>query len=472
MNFKGISYYLSLFCFPIAALSFLNIIYSSYSNYLLNFSSYVFTLIISLILGSLFYFLGKKSYKKIDFHEQILLVLFIYVVVSGLISIPFYFSIYQISIIDSLFESFSGLTGTGFTVFSNIKYMDPTLILWRSFSQWIGGLYFLIFLVLFFSNSQFNYKLNNITLSPNKSLNPEANIKKTSYELFFIYLSLTILIFVLFSLSNVRLFNGLNLSMSLISSGGFLPTNDLNAIIKNNTQSLILIFSFLISILNIYLVFNLFNKNNLKKIHFEDLGILVVIFILIVILTITKSNSFLIKDTINVLTSVGTSGLTLNKSGDSLSLYFLFLTLIGGSLLSNSSGIKYMRISILLKASYIEILRLVKPNNIFNKNIPFSEKVITNDNIKLSFLIFISFFISLFILSSLLIIDNIDFEKSFKLSILTLTNTTNSYLYNESSINFANLLTSSKISLIIFMIIGKIELLSFFLIVKKIFVKN
>jgi trk system potassium uptake protein TrkH len=78
----------------------------------------------------------------------------------------------------------------------------------------------------------------------------------------------------------------------------------------------------------------------------------------------------------------------------------------------------------------------------------------------------------LFILSSLLIIDNIDFEKSFKLSILTLTNTTNSYLYNESSINFANLLTSSKISLIIFMIIGKIELLSFFLIVKKIFVKN
>ena len=131
-----------------------------------------------------------------------------------------------------------------------------------------------------------------------------------------------------------------------------------------------------------------------------------------------------------------------------------------------------MRISILLKASYIEILRLVKPNNIFNKNIPFSEKVITNDNIKLSFLIFISFFISLFILSSLLIIDNIDFEKSFKLSILTLTNTTNSYLYNESSINFANLLTSSKISLIIFMIIGKIELLSFFLIVKKIFVKN
>jgi len=425
----------------------------------------------SLIFGFVFYFFGKKSYRKIDFHEQILLIIFIYIVVSSLISIPYYFSIYQISIIDSLFESFSGFTGTGFTVFSNVKYLDPTLILWRSFSQWIGGLYFLIFLVLFFSNSQFNFKLNNIIHIPNKSLNPEVNIKKTSYELFFIYLSLTILIFILFSLSNVRLFNGLNLSMSLISSGGFLPTNDLNSIIKNNTQALILVFSFLIALLNIYLVFNFFNKKNIKSIHYEDFGILVIIFVLITILTLTKTNSNLINDILNVLTSVGTSGLTLNKSSDNLSLYFLFLTLIGGSLLSNSSGIKYMRISILLKASYIEILRLVKPNNIFNKNILFSEKPITNDTIKLSFFVFISFFISLFILSSLLIIDDINFEKSFKLSILTLTNTANSYLYNESPIEFANLLTSSKISLIIFMTIGKIELLSVFLIIKKIFIK-
>ena len=471
MNFKGISYYLSLFCFPIGFLSFLNIVYSSYSNYLLNFSSYVFTLLASLIFGFVFYFFGKKSYRKIDFHEQILLIIFIYIVVSSLISIPYYFSIYQISIIDSLFESFSGFTGTGFTVFSNVKYLDPTLILWRSFSQWIGGLYFLIFLVLFFSNSQFNFKLNNIIHIPNKSLNPEVNIKKTSYELFFIYLSLTILIFILFSLSNVRLFNGLNLSMSLISSGGFLPTNDLNSIIKNNTQALILVFSFLIALLNIYLVFNFFNKKNIKSIHYEDFGILVIIFVLITILTLTKTNSNLINDILNVLTSVGTSGLTLNKSSDNLSLYFLFLTLIGGSLLSNSSGIKYMRISILLKASYIEILRLVKPNNIFNKNILFSKKPITNDTIKLSFFVFISFFISLFILSSLLIIDDINFEKSFKLSILTLTNTANSYLYNESPIEFANLLTSSKISLIIFMTIGKIELLSVFLIIKKIFIK-
>ena len=69
-------------------------------------------------------------------------------------------------------------------------------------------------------------------------------------------------------------------------------------------------------------------------------------------------------------------------------------------------------------------------------------------------------------------IDDIGFERSFKVSILTLTNTVNSEMYGLQKLNFANLLTSSKISLIIFMIIGKIELISVFLIFKKILFKD
>ena len=71
----------------------------------------------------------------------------------------------------------SGLTGTGFSIFKNIKYLDPTLILWRSSSQWIGGLYFLIFLILLFSNKQFNYKMTNLTFSGDNNFKSEENIK-------------------------------------------------------------------------------------------------------------------------------------------------------------------------------------------------------------------------------------------------------------------------------------------------------
>ena len=164
--------------------------------------------------------------------------------------------------------------------------------------------------------------------------------------------------------------------------------------------------------------------------------------------------------------------LTLINADNNLSLYFLFITVIGGSIISNTSGIKLGRFYILLKSTSAEIIKLISPNSVINKSIFNSDKKITDENIKILFLIFISFFLSLFILSSFLVLDNIGFEKSFKLSILTLTNTVNSEMYGLENLNFTNLLTSSKISLIIFMIIGKIELISVFLIFKKIFFKD
>ena len=101
-----------------------------------------------------------------------------------------------------------------------------------------------------------------------------------------------------------------------------------------------------------------------------------------------------------------------------------------------------------------------------------TEMKIDNDNIRAAFLIFICFFISTFILSGLLIIDDIGFETSFKLSILTLTNTVNSNLFDLNLDNFNRLLTSTKISLILFMIIGKIELISLLIVIRKIIFRN
>ena len=81
---------------------------------------------------------------------------------------------------------------------------------------------------------------------------------------------------------------------------------------------------------------------------------------------------------------------------------------------------------------------------------------ISDDFVKSLFDIYLILFKS-FILSSLLVVDNIGFERSFKLSILTLTNTVNSEMFNMQNLNFANLLTSSKISLVLFVIIGKLS---------------
>ena len=126
MNFKGISFYLSLFCFPISILAFINILYASYFDYFLSIDTYFSTLIISLTLV-LDFFIMEKIQKNIDFIEQLILVIISYFLTSLLIAIPFYLSNYQVTFINSIFESVSGLTGTGFSIFKDIKYLDQHL---------------------------------------------------------------------------------------------------------------------------------------------------------------------------------------------------------------------------------------------------------------------------------------------------------------------------------------------------------
>ncbi len=470
MNFKRISYYLGLYCFPISILAFINILYSSYFDYFLSINSYVITLFISLTIGLVLTFFGKKSEKKINFIEQLLLIILVYLLISLLVALPFYLSNYQVTFLNSMFESISGITGTGFSIFKNIKYLDPTLILWRSSIQWVGGLYFLFFLILIFSNKQFNYKMSELTYSGDGNINSESNIKALILKIFILYTTLSFIIFLLLNIAEVRMFNSLNLSMSLISTGGFIPTDSLDKIIQSNMQKVIFIFSLLISMLNFFLVLNIFERRIVVREHREDLYL--IILSIIFILFIYLDNYSGLNIIMGILSSLSNSGLSLINSENNLSLYFILITAIGGSLISNTSGIKFTRIYILLKTASAEMIRLVSPNSIINKNIFNSEKKITDENVKVSFLIFISFFISLFILSGILIVDNIDFEESFKLSILTITNTTNSAMFGIEKMDFTSFLTTSKLSLIIFMIIGKIELISIFLIIKKIFFKN
>ena len=470
MNYKRICFYLGLFCFPISFLAIINILYASYFDYFLSIETYFITLLISLIFGLSLLIYGKKSPKNINFIEQLTLVICSYVLTSFLISIPFYLSNYEVTFLNSIFESISGLTGTGFSIFRDIKYLDPTLILWRSSSQWIGGLFFLFFLIIIFSNKTFNYKMTYLSYSGDNNFNSENNIKDNLLRIFIIYSLLSVGILSLLNLTGIRLFNSLNLSMTLISGGGFLPTESINNIITTNSQKIILIFSFLVSLLNFYLLFNLFNKKILLKEHKEDLYLLI---LLIIFCSLIYFNNYDGLDIIlSVTSSLANSGISLISSDNNLSLYFLLITIIGGSLISNTSGIKLTRFYILLKITSLEIIKLISPNSIINKTIFGSDKKISDEHVKISFLIFISFFLSLFILSSLLVVDNIGFEKSFKLSILTLTNTVNSEMYNMQNLNFTNLLTSSKISLILFMIIGKIELISILLIFKKILFKD
>ena len=102
----------------------------------------------------------------------------------------------------------------------------------------------------------------------------------------------------------------------------------------------------------------------------------------------------------------------------------------------------------------------------------FSKINIETNEINKYFLSIIIFLISLFVLTSLITFSGIDFESSLKVSILTLMNTVNSSTYGINEFDFQNIHFFSKYSLILFMIVGRIELLTLLLIIKKYLFKN
>ena len=126
----------------------------------------------------------------------------------------------------------------------------------------------------------------------------------------------------------------------------------------------------------------------------------------------------------------------------------------------------------LIKFSLNKLLSHSKPNQIYLNKVYFSNLNTNKSDIDKYFLTIIIFFISICSITILLTISNIDFETSFKLGILTIMNTVNSQMYNLGNFNFYNLTFFSKVSLILFMIIGRIELITIFILIKKFLFKN
>ena len=473
MNYRSILFFLGFNLLFFSIFPIINIAYSIYFDFLLALDNYLVILFISLFIGSLFFYLGKSSKNNFALTEQITFIVLIYCIVPLLISIPYAFSIYDLSFIDSYFESVSGFTTTGFSVLENIENIDKPLILWRSSSQWLGGLIFLLITIGTIGSKQIRIKPSYLISGGASGRNFYNNYNYNFIKILLIYFSLTFFVIFLYKLVNFRLFDSFNIAFTTISSGGFIPKNNLSSILQNNIQTFILSITLMIPIFNFFLLYDIFTRQFSFRSYYEDIHLILLILVLIVLFYF-----FIIPEEgfsnvlLSITSSISTSGISNYASSDDLSLFFILLAICGGSLISTSSGFKYTRIYILLKISYQEIYKLVKPLNIINKNLYNSDAKIDDQDVKIAFLVFLFFILSLFILSAILTLDNISFENSFKISILTLTNTTSSTLYGIDNLSFFDLNNFTKISLIIFMIIGRIEIVALFYLINRFFFKE
>ena len=461
--------YLGIFFVLLSILSFFNIIYSYYFNLYLNIDSYFYTLLISIIIG-ISSFIKNKIEIKISIYTKIFTVIIGYFLIPLIISIPYYFSIYNLSFLNCYFESISGFTSTGFTVFENIKHLDLSLILWRSTSQWMGGIYFLFSILLLidiFDDSLKKSLTNFISFNYSETF-------RQSLKIFILYTALTFFLFISLKLINLRTFDSFNIAMTLISSGGFLPVNNIDSIVNTNLKEIIFSFLMLFSYFSLFLIFNiLFLKEKSLNFFAEDIYLLVYFLVLLIIFFIFFNFDYNFSTILFSLTSsMSNIGISFKNSPSNLWFLFLIIVIIGGSFFSTSSGIRFLKIYFLFKYSLNEILSYSKPNYVYTNKFHLIDSNIDQKDINKYFLSVLVFIISLFTITSLLSILGISFEESFKLGILTLMNTVNSSMYGLNNFDFLELNSYSKLIMIIFMIIGRVELLTILIIIKKFIFKS
>ena len=461
--------YLGLFFILLSILSFFNIVYSYYFNLYLNINTYFYTFLISLIIGGSTFF-NKKTETKINIYKKIFTVTLGFFLLPLVIAIPFYLSIYNVSFLNCYFEAISGFTSTGFTIFENIKQIDESLILWRSTSQWIGGIYFLfsILLLIDIFDDSLKKSLTNFT-----SFN-YSEIFKQSLKILILYTILTIFIFVVLKLINLRTFDSFNLSMTIISSGGFLPVNSIDSVVNTNLKVVVISLVMLFSFFSLFLFYNIiFLQEKTLNFFAEDIYLFIYFVILTIIFFVFFNFDYNFSSILFSLTSsMSNIGISLQNSPSNLWFLFLIIVVIGGSFFSTSSGLRFLRIYFLFRYSINEIVSYSRPNNIYSNKFYLIDSNIDQKDINKYFLSVLIFIISLFTITSLLTIFNINLDEAFKLGILTLMNTVNSSMYNLNNFNFIDLNFQSKLVIIIFMIIGRIELLTLLIMVKKFLFKN
>ena len=469
MKIKLIFYYLRWFLLPLAISNIFIICFSYFDN--LSNQYQILPYFLAFCLQILLFFIcgAFKTKQIIDKINLQILVLIGWIVIPIFISIPYFFSNYNLGWFESYYESFSGFLSFGFSIFDAPHLIDKLLLLWRSLSQWLGGFYFLFSIISILSTTEINFVPHKYISINENSLNFENKFLKNFFNIFYCYFLLSLIILFFLNFTSLNFFSKLNLMMTIISSGGFLIQDYL--LISNTQDSLIISFCFLLSSLNIFIFYELFKFS--KNYNFnEDIYIFIMIFVIsfLIIFIFPTVNNFH-EIFLMVTTSISTSGLPLSLTPNPLLVnFFIILTFFGGCIYSTGSGFKFLRILFFGKKFLIEITKLLNPSIIIKKNIFNSTHSVKNSDYYIASLMFIFYLIIFFLSILVLSFENLSFENIYKIVFLTLNNTL-PYNYITTKISFYELYYHTHVMMLFLLLVSKVYFISFLVLVKKLFWK-
>lgn len=428
-------------------------------------STFLITMVICLAMGLP---LTRKKPKNKVFHikDGCVAVALSWFVLSLTGAIPFVLSGSIPHPIDAIFETVSGFTTTGSSILTDVESLSKSVLIWRSFTHWIGGMGVLVFLLSLLPLAG-GYHMNLMRAeSPGPSVSKLVpKVQSTAKILYSIYLGMTVIQILLLLLGGIPVFDSLCITFGTAGTGGFGIRNDSMGGYSLYCQIVTTVFMILFGV-NFSAYYLILTKKYKSALHIEEIryyfGIIIAAVLLIAINSRHMFSGFgqAIQQSAfqvgSIITTTGYSSTDFNQWPALSKTILVILMFVGACAGSTGGGIKVSRIVLLLKAAKKEFQLYLHPNAV--KKIKMDKKSVSHETLR-STNIFLSVYLLIFCGSILILsLDNFDMTTNFTAIAATLNNIGPGLEIVGPMGNFSSFSYLSKLVMIFDMLAGRLEI--------------
>lgn len=431
-------------------------------------------LIVSAVLGAIFFIFGRKrpENKVIYAKEGLVIVGLAWILWSLFGALPFVLTGSIPSYVDAFFETVSGFTTTGSTILTDIEALPKGVAFWRSLTHWIGGMGVLVFVMMLTSLDD----EHSMHLMRAEVPGPEADklvpkARATARILYLMYFVLTAAEVVFLMFGGMSFYDALLHSFSTAGTGGFSNRNASVAYYDSAyIDGVITVFMILFGVnFNLYFLIRLKNwKDALKNEELHAyLGIIagavaiVTVNILGIYGNLVHAFRYASFQVASVITTTGFCTADFNLWPELSKVVLLGFMVIGACAGSTGGGIKVSRFLILVKSIKQEVRRMLHPKAVTIVKI--NGKRVGNDTIRSVYIYFISYILVMMVSILLVSINNFDFATTFSSVLTTLNNVGPGISMVGPVENFHMFSPLSKLVFCMDMLLGRLEIFPYLL---------
>ena len=409
----------------------------------------------------------KPKNKTIYARHGLVIVALGWILMSLFGALPFFFSGEIPNYLDALFEAVSGLTTTGSSILTDVEALSKSMLFWRSFTHWIGGMGVLVFMMAVLPLAGGGGDLHLMKAEspgPNVSkLVPKSS--KTARILYGIYLAMTVIEIIILLFGGMSLFDSLTITFGTAGTGGFGVLNSSIAEYSTFCQGVITVFMALFGV-NFNIYFLLLCKKFKDALKSEEVWTyFAIMFSAIIVIAINVKDMFSsfgealhhsAFQVSSVMTTTGYATTDFNQWPELSKMILLAVMCVGACAGSTGGGLKVSRVILLLKSARREFRRISHPRSV--KIITFDGNRVSDDTIRNTFAYFF-IYVMIFATSVLVVsLDNFDFTTTITSVIATLNNIGPGFNMVGATGNYADFGFLSKFVLITDMLLGRLEI--------------